>query len=151
MSHHNGATVSDVPLGGWGRRTLHGSEGRGPAGWGEEGGDLRLRLLMGRPLVKSGPSAWQGDQGCSFCNDSCRNINGKNWQCDSVARDQGQIQIKPLALDLLNYVPLLESDMCWIYLYTSTVCVDACCCYGYHYGWQIVKLRFRTCSHQESP
>lgn len=34
MSHHNGGTVSDVRLSGGGRRTLHGSAGRGPAGWG---------------------------------------------------------------------------------------------------------------------
>lgn len=35
MSHHNGATVSDVRLGGGG--TLRRSEGRGPAGWKERG------------------------------------------------------------------------------------------------------------------
>lgn len=60
MSHHNGGTVSDVRLSGGGCVHFTGQQaaaqrvGEAEGGW---GGDVQLRLLIRRPLVKSGPAA----------------------------------------------------------------------------------------------
>lgn len=63
MSHHNGGTVSDVRLS-WGagggdvhftgQQAAAQRVGEAEGGW---GGDLQLRLLIRRPLVKSRPAA----------------------------------------------------------------------------------------------